>query len=319
MVAPVPYSKGFIFKNKIYDKARELDYKIDEYPIYINMNQVFKSYTTSIYKGENGDKSKIGEVCDIETYEIINSNNKLLAWGWYSISKFEKTIPSVNYARSLRLRKGNIQIGLEDTLAKLFKEPRGTKYFFGEIHTVSPNLIPNARRDYFLDNSELKNFERLVKSKFDELHKLYYFSSKVRNDKKKIDDFVVFSKEYEEKSTKGGFTNNKDKKKYQEKFEVKKEKARLAEIELEKAKEKVNQNPSAQKKVFEQVVGNTESIVEKTTIDDNNGKTKFITDDISKLNRKERKLVSNIFAVIDKVLPKDIADLLKEKIKEELQ
>lgn len=319
MVAPVPYNKGFIFKNKIYDKARELDYIIDEYPIYVNRDQIFKSYTTSIYKGEKGNKSKIDEVYDIETFEVKNSKNKLISWGWYSISKFEKVMPSINIARSIRLRKGNIQIGLEDTLTRLFKEPRGTKYFFGEIHAVNPNLIPNARRDYFLDNSELKDFEKSVKLKFNELHKLYYFSSKVRNEKKKIDDFVVFSEEYEDKSTKGGFTNNKEKKEYQGKFEDKKEKAKIAEMELRKIEGKVNQNPSAQNKVFEKVVGKNENNVEQISIVADNGKTKYLTDDITKLNRKDRKLVSRIFAVINNVLPKEIASILKEKIKEELQ
>ena len=200
-----------------------------------------------------------------------------------------------------------------------FKEPRGTKYFFGEIHAVNPNLIPNARRDYFLDNSELKDFEKSVKLKFNELHKLYYFSSKVRNEKKKIDDFVVFSEEYEDKSTKGGFTNNKEKKEYQGKFEDKKEKAKIAEMELRKIEGKVNQNPSAQNKVFEKVVGKNENNVEQISIVADNGKTKYLTDDITKLNRKDRKLVSRIFAVINNVLPKEIASILKEKIKEELQ
>ena len=318
MVAPVSYNKGFIYKDKIYDKAKELSYNIDEYPIFVNKDQIYKSYTTSIYKGENGNKSKIDEVYDIDTYEIRNSKNKLLAWGWYSISRFEKAMPSINIARSLRLRKGNIQIGLEDTLTKLFKEPRGTKYFFGEVHTVSPELIPNARRDYFLDNAELKSFEKLIKLKFDELHKLYYFSSKVRNEKKKIDDFVAFTQEYEEKSNKGGFTDNNEQKKYQEKFETKKERAKLAQKELEKAKEKSTNSLPAQQKVFEKVVGENEHQVDEVVISEDNGKTKYMTDDISKLNRKDRKLVSQILAVIDSVLMKDLAENLKHKIIEEL-
>ena len=158
----------------------------------------------------------------------------------------------------------------------------------------------------------------MVKSKFDELHKLYYFSSKVRNDQKKIDDFVAFTKEYEEKAVKGGFTNEKEKKEYQEKFEDKKEKAKLAEKEIEKAHEKVSENPSAQKKVLEKVVGKSEINVEEINIHDDNGRTKYLTDDIAKLNRKDRKLVSRIYGIIDNVLPRDIASILKEKIKEDL-
>jgi len=203
-----------------------------------------------------------------------------------------------------------------NTLTKLFKEPRGTKYFFGEVHAVSPELIPNARRDYFLDNSELKDFEKHIKIKFTELHKLYYFSSKVRNEKKKIDDFVAFTHEYEEKSNKGGFTNDNEQKKYQEKFEAKKDKARIAENELEKAK--ASNSLPAQQKVFEKVVGENEYQVEKVVINEENGKTKYITDDISKLNRKDRKLVSKILAIIDSVLMKDLAENLKHKIIEEI-
>ena len=45
---------------------------------------------------------------------------------------------------------------------------------------------------------------------------------------------------------------------------------------------------------------------------------KFSNDDISKLNRKDRKLVSQILAIIDSVLMKDLAENLKHKIIEEL-
>lgn len=319
MIAPVPYGKGFIFKKKIDDKAKELGFKIDEYPIFVNKNQIFKAYTSSIYEGDKNNRRRIDEIHEIETYEIITSKDKLLAWGWYGISNFKKVIPSINTARSLRLRKGNIQIGLEETLTKLFKEARGIKYFFGEIHTVSTNLIPNSRRDYFLENSDLVEFEKLLKVKFSELHKLYYFSSKIRNEKKKIDDFINFSKEYKEKSTKAGFTDDEQKKAYQDKFESKKEKAQLAQATLTKEKEKCNDSSLAQQKVYEKVVGNKEQKIDKVNVSKDSGKTKYITDDITSLNRKDRKLVSRIFTVIDNVLPKDIANILKEKIKEEMQ
>ncbi len=319
MVAPVPYNKGFLFKKKIYDKGEELDYYIDEYPIFVNRNQIFKPYTTSIYEGSKTDKKKIDEVHDIETFELRTSKNALLAWGWVGISSFTKVMPLVNTARCIRLRKGNIQIGLEDALTKLFKEERGTKYFFGEVHVVNIDLIPNARRDYFLENQELKNFETLLRAKFDELHKLYYFSSKVRNEKKKIDDFVTFTKEYNEKSTKGGFSDDKEKRSYQEKLESKKEKAKKAEKELEKAKEKTTKSQASQKKVFDKVVGKKQEDVEQIPIVKDGGKTKYITDDIKKLSAKDKKLVSRVFGVIDNVLPKDLANILKEKIKEELQ
>ena len=165
---------------------------------------------------------------------------------------------------------------------------------------------------------DLKDFEKLVRVKFIELHNLYHFSSRVRNSQKKIDDLVDFSKKYKEKSTNGGFTNEKEKKDYQEQFESIKEKAKVAEKELIKAKEKINSNPSSQKTVFEKVVGTKKSNVEKVNIGKDNEKTKYITDDITKLSRKDRKLVSRIFGVVDTILTPDLSSLLKDKIKEEL-
>lgn len=319
MVAPAPYNKGFLYKEKIYAKANEINCPIDEYSIFLNKNQVFKPYTTSIYEGDKNNKKKIDEIHDIDIFELRTSKNLLLVWGWISISSFKKVLPKVNSARCIRLRKGNIQIGMEDALTKLFKEERGTKYFFGEIHVVNIDLIPNARRDYFLENHELKGFETLLKTKFEELHKLYYFSSKVRNEKKKIDDFVTFTKEYNEKSTKGGFSDEKEKRAYQEKLEIKREKAQKAQKELQKTREKSNQTPVSHKKVFDKVMGKKQTNIEKVPIFQEGVKTKYITDDIPKLSKKDKKLVSRILGVIDNVLPRDLANILKEKIKEELQ
>jgi len=318
MVAPVPYNKGFFFKDKVYDKAKELNFNIDEYLVYVNKNQVLKSYTMSIYSGDIHNKKKIDEIHDIETYEIRSSNDQLLAWGWYGISNFTKALPAINTARCLRLRKGNIQIGLEETLSKLFKESRGTKYFFGEIHAVSPELIPNSRRDYFTENKALKDLEKHLKIKFIELHNLYHFSSKVRNSQKKIDDLVDFTKVFQEKSKNGGFTDEKEKADFIEKFEQKKEKAASAENDLKKEKEKISSKDTSKSKVFENVVKEKNKEVSKVNIKDN-GNTKFITDDITALSRKDRKLVSKIFGVIDTVLTPDLASLVKEKIKEGLQ
>jgi len=318
MVAPVPFGKGFIYKGKIHQKANELSCPFDEYSIYVNRDQIFKAYTTSIYEGEKNNKKKIDDVTDVEFFELHDKNEKLLGWGWYGISTFKKVLPKVNTAGGIRLRKGNIQIGLEDAMKKLFKENRGSRYYFGEIHAISPQLIPNARRDYFLENETCTKFEHLLKIKFDELHKLYYFASKIRNEQKKIDDLEVASKKLEEKVDKGGFTDDKERKIYQEQYEQKKGKAELAEKELAKARDRVATQPTAYAKIFAKVTENKPSKVEEVAVAIPT-KTTYITDSMSALKRKDRKLVSRIFSVIDNVLPKDLSNILKEKIKEELQ
>lgn len=214
MVAPVPFNKGFIFKSKIDENLDKIGNRIDEYKIYVNADQLYKEYTKRIYEGEPTDRKSIDEIIDIEFFTINSpSDNELITWGWYSITNFKKQIPGrANPARGIRLRKGNIQIGSERTLIKLFKEQRGNFYFFGEVHILSNQLIPNARRDYFEENGTLIHLEEELRSLFhDRLDKLYRLSSKIRNIAKRIDDAKKFAEEYQNKKA-TGFTNKQEKK-----------------------------------------------------------------------------------------------------------
>jgi molecular chaperone HtpG len=60
-------------------------------------------------------------------------------------------IPDENKERGIRLRKSNIQIGLENRLDEFHKEDLGNRYFIGEVYAINKELIPNARRDFFID------------------------------------------------------------------------------------------------------------------------------------------------------------------------
>ncbi len=319
MVAPVPYKNGFYYDEKIYEKAKELGYSIDEYNIYVNNNQIFKEYTTTIYEGEKNNKKRIDQIHDIQFFDVKSSKNELICWGWYSISSYTKQIPPVNIARGIRLRKGNIQIGDEKQLVKLFKEPRGSLYFYGEVHAANPNLIPNARRDYFTENEILKYFEKNLRNKFIELHKLYYFSSKIRNEKKKIEKLVDYKKEFENKKANSLFTNPNEEQKYQEKFETLKDDAKNAERQLKNFADKFeNPENNPQKKIYDKIIGSKNSNVNAVTITNNTKNTPILTDKLSRHNRNERKLISKILAIVDTALTKDLAENLKQKIIEEL-
>lgn len=74
-----------------------------------------------------------------------------LAWGWYALTPFSTQISETNISsltRGLRLRIKNIQIGTESYFdgTEYFKEPRGNKYFNGEIHVINKNIKPVADR-----------------------------------------------------------------------------------------------------------------------------------------------------------------------------
>jgi hypothetical protein len=128
-----------------------------------------------------------------------------------------------------------------------------------------------------------------------------------------------------------GFSDEDERKDYQQKLEKKKELAAKAEKSLEKTKEKFfsePENKESQKKVFDHVISasndtsgqkSVKELDEAVTKVSQETKTKYITDDLARLNKKERKLVSRIFKVIDNALPIDLSNVIKEKIKEELQ
>lgn len=314
MVAPVPFPSRFIYGGKIREELCHKNYSLDEYSIYVGTEQLYKSYTSTVYdiNGRRGD-----QIVDICTFNFKTPSGEDLLWGWYGISEFSGVIPEkTNPARGLRLRSGNIQIGSESTLVKFHREQRGNFYFFGEVHALHKELVPNARRDYFSENEVLKVFERELSEYFKkELYNLYYFASNVRNNQRQIDKYNEVAAEYKEKK----FTDNEEAEKYKEEIEEVLEKAEKAEQNLAKIEtsfEPEKEDPKA--KIFKQLTKNKPVKVKEIKVNGNE-KTKFLTDDISNLPNKDRKLISRIFRVIDNVLTKDSAENLKSKIIEDFQ
>src|SRR6185295_13097757 len=151
MVAPVPFSNNFSFKTKIYQEAEKEKIIFDEYTIYINEDQLFKAYKNSVFNKGN----IVDEIYDVEFYksevEMKGEANKkakkhkeVLFWCWYGISKNMRQIPEENFEKFLRLRKHNIQIGLENRLDDFHKDDTGNRYFIGEVHALNSRLVPNA-------------------------------------------------------------------------------------------------------------------------------------------------------------------------------
>lgn len=319
MVAPVPFPNHFIFKNKIREMLRKEDLMIDEYNIFLNTDLITKNYTTTIYEKSGKLRRPVDEIFEIEDFKI-NYDNELIAWGWYGISKFEKQIPNINIARGIRLRKGNIQIGSENTLIKLHKEQRGNFYFIGEIHAFHENLIPNSRRDYFNENTMLKYFERYLRELFySKMYKLYYHANKVKNTFKSVNKPIEIKKDYDEKY-KAGFTSKEEEKAINNKLDNAIKESQKKNKILTKIEKDSEEDPIF-KKVFNKIKGkyNDTEKVNEVIRNHIRNKINYRTNKLSKLSKKERKLLSKIFIVIDKVLPVDSAENLKRKIEEEFK
>lgn len=320
MVAPVPFHSRFIFRDKISEIMNSNGFKVDEYKIYLNKDQIFKAYTTSIYDGNDGNKKRIDELFDINSFEIQGLNGELIGWCWYGLSTYNGIVPEVNSARGLRLRKDNIQVGSADTLTKLHKQKKNNFYFFGEVHALHPGLIPNSRRDYFVENDVLDQFENGITQRFDsELKHIFNTAAKIRSAQNKIFNFEIKKAEID-KLGKKGLTSKEDRNKLEHEIEQKKKSAEEGKLTLERIKTKFENEGDPVRKIYDRIIKTELNVPDnlvsvKTKIND----IAFRTDKYSKLTKKERKLISSIFIIIDEVLNKELAENLKCKIDEKFQ
>ncbi|GAB6119983.1 ATP-binding protein [Dysgonomonas termitidis] len=320
MVAPIGYPTGFIFRQKIYEFIRENNLDLDEYKIYLNRDLLHKGYTTTIYKGRNGNKERVDDIFELSFFKC-EEKNELLYWGWYGISNYVGVIDDdANLAAGLRLRKNNIQIGDNTTLSKLHREAkRGNFYFLGEIFAIHPNLLPNSRRDYFGENTTCHKFEQHLSDFFSkELYRLYQDASTMRSANRDVQALVDFEKTVTEKEEQG-FNNKEDRQKIYGEFEAKKKKAEEAKKKLERIKLKTIQADTPAAKIFERVVTTENVNPEQISVEPKKEKGNFVTDKYTWLPKSERKMLSRIFTVIDNVLSKELAKNLIDKIDEDLR
>ena len=284
---------------------------------------------------------------------IRDDDGQPIAWIWYAISSFKAQINELgNPMRGLRLRQFNILIGNRETLSespKFFKERRWNGYFMGEVHTIAnKNLRPNARRDYFNESNEVKDFEyALRKYILDNLNGLPDDGSTINSGYNKLEKYAKKQKELNDKKKKG-YSSATEETKLKKDLADAKEKAEKAikdinrivnkskqtdtsalskivktvmderKIDLEKFKEKLKKDTPI---IEEPIVKDNKEKpkVEHKPLDKTKKKPKLLVDELSNLNKSERKLVSKIYDVIHKNMIFDEADSLIQKIQEELK
>ncbi|MDR2834493.1 MAG: ATP-binding protein [Streptococcaceae bacterium] len=316
---PVPYPNKFIFNKLIYDHAKSLGVSIDEYNIFVNEEQVFKDYKTKIYSG-----GKVhDEIKGIEFQDFYDEDEKLFAWMWYGLSSLNGQIKAQgNMQRGLRLRKGNIQIGSSHTLRQLFKDGRGNEYYIGEVFAVHPDLVPNARRDYFNENRMREKLESCLREYFDFLWRLCNIASEERSAYKKINDYRNFCSKYEEKIT-IGFSGDADRETMNVLLEEKQQAAKDAQKVLRKSAESKDIISGKIKSYVCTSEGGQglksldlhfDSFISiRKTENGKKIKTAYITDDLSQYTKETRRVVGKIYDLINQNEP-DIAEKLIAKI-----
>ncbi|MDD5793079.1 MAG: ATP-binding protein [Erysipelotrichaceae bacterium] len=171
---PVPYRREFMWASTIREKCKLLGYDIPEYNITLNGKQLFKPYANTFLCDRV--KKREDSIRDIEVVPFYRDEN-LVAVLWYGSVGFYGTILD-NQIKGIRIRQGNLLIGDKTTCNRLFKEERFNGWMIGELHVVDPEMIVNARRDYFEQNEAHYNlsedFIEWSTQKIKEIRKLSY-------------------------------------------------------------------------------------------------------------------------------------------------
>ncbi|TAV74735.1 ATP-binding protein [Rhizobium leguminosarum] len=157
------------------DSEDEIDVK--DFPIY------------KPYRNHHNPKGKKEPVAVTGVKLLADESGENKWWGWIGLMQTVATLSDTD-AAGLRVRSKNIQIDGTDIMERLFAESRVSyarfnKWFIGEFHILSDEVVPNARRDGFEENSAWRAVEEEFNPILLGLIKDTYKTSKSRNAKYK--------------------------------------------------------------------------------------------------------------------------------------
>lgn len=155
-VAPVPFREDFKFGQEIQNHLETHGIRA---PIHIEINdgkgQIFHRAQDKIQLSDTASDP----VSAVEYVKYYGSDGEVCAIGWISDHSYAGAIPKKHGLGGIRLRAGNIQIGDESILADFFPESRFAGWALGDIHVVSPKILPNGRRDDFEPSSHYSHLQ----------------------------------------------------------------------------------------------------------------------------------------------------------------
>lgn len=189
-VAPVPFSPDFEWGKMIDSKLRYYGYRTEYYQINISngeiVEQIYKNYGDSFIADRV--RKVTDRINDIEIREI-KYNKEILGYLWYATTNYLGSIQD-DKIKSIRLRKGNIQLGNKSALNRIFKDERFNGWCLGELHIVSSSLVPNARRDDLEKNDDYYNLINELKSWSDNISLVIKKISVDRNSDRKASGII---------------------------------------------------------------------------------------------------------------------------------
>jgi molecular chaperone HtpG len=149
-VAPVAFdAQRFTFATKIEEWARDAGIRVPVVRLLLRTpsteREVLKPYK-SHYRTKRKDYSI--EIKDVAFLPV--GNTPIRYWAWYAHTDLLGMFDDETVA-GLRFRRNNIGVGGQERVSELFpgNEGRLNLWTMGEIHILSQEIVPNARRDGF--------------------------------------------------------------------------------------------------------------------------------------------------------------------------
>lgn len=156
------------------------------------------------------------------------------------------------------------------------------------------------------------------------LHKLYHYANQVKKALQSQIEYEEKTVEFEKKVSEAGFVDEKDKSKAAKELEAAKEKAEKSVRTIELRQQDAEANTTLNrvfkelKESYKPEASAEQPKSEKTKEEKNNEEKKYLTQNLSKYNKREQKLITKIYTIIKAILPREMADMVVAKIQEEL-
>jgi len=161
-VAPVPFNYDQFSHGRLIDEY--LMKKLSNYGVYnivLNGKPIHKPYSDTIKTAMK--KGGFDNIKNVRFIDIKMNQEKPLAYGWYG--ERQDLLGSIRKGEAysgIRVRVGNILLGDAHLLDRCFREDRFNGYMVGEIHVDTSQLVPNSRRDDFIDNEAKTLFYNFI-------------------------------------------------------------------------------------------------------------------------------------------------------------
>ena len=153
-VAPVPFHPDAPFREEIINfLSGYVD--VSGYDIFLgeSCEPIYRPHRQAFPVSAN----QKDQFSNLDCIRVAKGNAKPTAIGWVLHHSYYGALKSSPSIRGFRARSGNMQIGNERILSRIFPEERFNNWAVGELHLIDPKIYPNGQRSDFEDTPAFRD------------------------------------------------------------------------------------------------------------------------------------------------------------------